>query len=38
VVYWGAEQAEGFLHHFAGWVVFMANLATLLGERWLLSR
>lgn len=35
---WGTEQAEGFLHYFEGWVVFMACIAILLGEMWLLSR
>ncbi len=29
VEYWGIEAAEGFLHDFEGWVVFMACLAVL---------
>lgn len=29
---WGIEMAEGFLHDFEGWVVFMACLAVLLLE------
>ena len=32
---WGIEQAEGFLHSFEGWVVFMASLLILLLEVWL---
>lgn len=35
---WGIEQADGFLHFFEGWVVFMACLAILLAEVVLLSR
>jgi len=35
---WGADQAEGFLHFFEGWVIFMACIAILVGEMWLLSR
>ncbi|MDT8283727.1 MAG: VPLPA-CTERM-specific exosortase XrtD, partial [Gammaproteobacteria bacterium] len=36
VEYWGIEQAEGFLHDFEGWIVFMACLGLLLLEMWLL--
>jgi exosortase D (VPLPA-CTERM-specific) len=36
VEYWGIEQAEGFLHDFEGWIVFMACLGLLLIEMWLL--
>ena len=32
----GIEQAEGFLHDFEGWFVFMACLGLLLLEMWLL--
>ncbi|MES9827635.1 MAG: VPLPA-CTERM-specific exosortase XrtD [Candidatus Thiodiazotropha sp.] len=32
VDYWGREQADGFLHYFEGWVVFMACLLILLLE------
>jgi exosortase D (VPLPA-CTERM-specific) len=35
---WGQEQADGFLHYFEGWVVFMACLAILLLEMTLLAR
>jgi exosortase D (VPLPA-CTERM-specific) len=35
---YGVEQAEGFLHDFEGWVVFMACFALLLVECWLLHR
>jgi len=34
----GMEQAEGFLHYFEGWIVFMACLLVLIGESWLLLR
>lgn len=35
---WGRSMADGFLHDFEGWVVFMACTAVLVGEIWLLSR
>jgi exosortase D (VPLPA-CTERM-specific) len=35
---WGQEQADGFLHYFEGWVVFMACLLILLLEMALLAR
>lgn len=35
---WGTEMAEGFLHDFEGWVVFMACIAVLVLEMWVLSR
>lgn len=35
---WGRMAAEGFLHQFEGWVVFMACVAVLVGEMWLLAR
>ena len=38
VEYWGQSMAEGFLHDFEGWVVFMACLGVLLLEMMLLSR
>ena len=38
VKYWGTEMAEGFLHAFEGWFVFMACLALLFLEVWILSR
>jgi exosortase D (VPLPA-CTERM-specific) len=34
----GIEQAEGFLHWFEGWVIFMVCFLLLLGEGWLLLR
>lgn len=37
VEYWGIEMAEGFLHDFEGWFVFMACLGVLLFEIWLLN-
>jgi exosortase D (VPLPA-CTERM-specific) len=38
VDYWGIEMAEGFLHHFEGWIIFIACLAILIAEMWLLNR
>ncbi len=38
VEFWGKEMAEGFLHDFEGWVVFMACTAVLVAEMWLLAR
>jgi exosortase D (VPLPA-CTERM-specific) len=38
VEHWGVRMAEGFLHEFQGWVVFMASTAILFGEVVLLSR
>lgn len=35
---YGIEQAEGFLHDFEGWIIFMACVALLVAEMWLLSR
>lgn len=37
VEYWGPQMAEGFLHDFEGWIVFMACTALLVGEVWLLN-
>lgn len=34
----GIEQAEGFIHDFEGWVVFMACVAILFLEIWFFSR
>lgn len=36
VEYFGIAAAEGFLHDFEGWIVFMACLAVLLFEIWIL--
>ncbi|MGD8641033.1 MAG: VPLPA-CTERM-specific exosortase XrtD, partial [Gammaproteobacteria bacterium] len=38
VEYWGQSMAEGFLHDFEGWVVFMACTGVLFLEMWLLTR
>ena len=35
---WGTEQAEGLLHFFEGWVIFIACAAILAFEIWLLAR
>jgi len=32
VEHWGIAMAEGFLHEFQGWLVFMASAALMLGE------
>ncbi len=38
VEYWGVEMAEGFLHDFEGWVVFMGCIGILIFEMWGLSK
>jgi exosortase D (VPLPA-CTERM-specific) len=35
---WGTAQAEGVLHFFEGWVIFIACGVILAGEIWLLAR
>ncbi len=35
---YGPQQAEGFLHQFEGWVIFMACLFLLFALMWLLAR
>jgi exosortase D (VPLPA-CTERM-specific) len=35
---WGTEMAEGFLHDFEGWVVFLLCMILLFIEMWILSR
>jgi len=35
---WGIGQAEGFLHYFEGWVIFVACLALLVSEIWLFHK
>jgi exosortase D (VPLPA-CTERM-specific) len=35
VEYWGIEMAEGFLHDFEGWVIFMGCLGVLFVEMWI---
>lgn len=37
VEYWGIEMAEGFLHDFEGWAVFMSCIAILIAEMWILA-
>lgn len=38
VEYWGIGAAEGFLHDFEGWIIFMACTGLLFLEIWLLNR
>ena len=38
VEYWGIEMAEGFLHDFEGWVVFMSCMVLLLIEMMILAK
>ena len=38
VDHWGKAQAEGFLHDFEGWVIFIGCLGILLLEMWTLSK
>ncbi len=38
VEYWGQSMAEGFLHDFEGWAIFMACFGILFLEMWLLMR
>ncbi|MEQ8691828.1 MAG: VPLPA-CTERM-specific exosortase XrtD, partial [Pseudomonadales bacterium] len=38
VEHWGQSMAEGFLHDFEGWVIFMACFGILFIEMWLLMR
>ena len=38
VEYWGKSMAEGFLHDFEGWAVFMACTGILIAEMWVLTR
>jgi exosortase D (VPLPA-CTERM-specific) len=38
VEHWGIGMAEGFLHEFQGWMVFMLSAALLLGEIVVLNR
>lgn len=38
VEHWGVQMAEGFLHEFQGWMIFMASAALMLGEIALLTR
>ncbi len=38
VEHWGIEQAEGFLHDFEGWIIFVGCLAILFAEMWLMVK
>lgn len=35
---WGSGMADGFLHYFEGWIIFMACLLIIVGEIWLFER
>lgn len=35
---WGIDQAEGFLHYFEGWIIFMSCMLILFGEMWLFNK
>jgi exosortase D (VPLPA-CTERM-specific) len=35
---WGPKAAEGFLHDFSGFVIFLVSFAVLLGEIWVLRK
>lgn len=38
VGFYGQAAAEGFTHFFEGWIFFVASLAVLCGEMWVLAR
>lgn len=38
VNYWGTDMAEGFLHDFEGWAVFLLCMVLLFIEMWLFSK
>ncbi len=38
VEHWGVEMAEGFLHDFEGWIIFMACIAILVLEMAFLAK
>ena len=38
VNYYGIEQAEGFLHDFEGWVIFMSCVVILFAQIWIFAR
>lgn len=38
VHHWGIGQAEGFMHLFEGWIIFLAAVAILFAEMWLMAR
>ncbi len=35
---WGGEMADGFLHYFEGWIIFLACVLILLGLIWVFER
>jgi exosortase D (VPLPA-CTERM-specific) len=35
---WGTDMADGFMHYFEGWIIFMACLLMLLAEVWVFER
>ena len=37
VNYWGISMAQGFLHAFEGWVIFMACIGIIVAEMWILA-
>lgn len=37
VEHWGTSMAEGFIHDFEGWIIFIGCLIVLVFEMWLLS-
>ena len=38
VNYWGPQDADGFLHMFEGWIIFIACAGMLAAEMYLLAR
>ena len=38
VNYWGPQDADGFLHMFEGWIIFIACAGVLVAEMTLLAR
>lgn len=38
VEFWGGGMADGLMHYFEGWVIFMACAAILCGEVWLFTK
>lgn len=38
VEYYGIEQAEGFLHDFEGWIIFMICMGILIMEMWMFHK
>ena len=38
VEYWGIEMADGVLHDFEGWAVFMSCIVILVAEMWVLAQ